>query len=529
MAGLRSRLAAIAGVTALAASALVIPLAAPVTALTAAGTLGCDFGMFPTAPGGQSGARFSCNFTPYNGRAVQTYHDFPTAVWHNGAARTVSATVATTKTLTATNGRFTAADINHTVSGVGIAPYTFITAVASATSVTLNKVGTAAGTGVAVKVENSDVRSVNDGVTSITQGAKTTITSLTANFVAGDVGKSIGGTNIPVGATITARNSATSVTISAEAIAAGTGQVITIGATQLVSSTREINDAVVVASAGTGTAAQKKTITSATANFVSSDVGLPVTMPTAGTLAGCIPAGSYIVTVNSTTSITLNQATSGCASPNLSGRRVVIGDPTVTAPADGNGMANLASALVLNPALVAGQPACSTNTVYGTSLSGSWYNPGAYLTATRPTGASIGQIAFRTAVVNFAAYIVPVNASTSGDPQAEAHFDIAFPGLPTGLAACPGTATSASVSFAGSTDSSSNVATGVGRPSTSLRGLARPSATEVTTKAYYTAGAIPAYGANSSVSGYTPGSAAQSFSGDCVVKQVATFGYPCGN
>lgn len=506
-------MAAIAGVTAIVASALVIPLASPTSALTAADTLGCDFGMFPTAPGGQSGARFSCNFTAGNTRAVQLYHDFPTAVWHNGAAKTVTAsTTSASKTLTAANGRFSAvADTNRTVSGPGIQPYTFITTVVSATQVTLSRAATATASGVSVKVENSNARSVNDGVTNSVGSAthaKNQVVSAMANFNGQDVGKSISGTNIPAGATITAVVNAAKATISVDTTASGSAAVITIGASQIVTSTREINDGV-VANSATATSTQKKTITSASVKWAASDVGLPVT----GT---CIPAGSYIVSVAPALGqAVLNQETTGCVSP-FGARRLVIGDPTVTAPANGDGMATLASALILNPTLVVGSPACSTNTVYGTSLSGSWYNPGSYLTAVRPTQATIGQIAFRTAVVNFAAYVIQVNANTAGDPQTAAHFDISFPSLPTGLAACPGTGTTASVSFSGSTASSANVATGVGRPSTPLRGLTRPASASVTSSAYYTSGA----------SGSSP---AQNFSGTCVVKQVATFGYPCGN
>jgi hypothetical protein len=440
------------------------------------------------------------------------YHDFPTAIWHNGAAKTVSAsTTNASKTLTAANGRFTSVDVNRTVSGAGIQPYTFITAVASATSVTLSRNATATASAVSVKVDNSNARSVNDGVTTSTNLAnqnKNQVISAMANFNANDVGKSISGTNIPAGATISSVVNQFKVTISADAIATqNAGAVITIGASQVVTSTREINDGVVAGNAAT---TGRKVITSASAKFATSDIGLPV-------YGTCIPAGAYIVSVvPAFGTATLNADVSGCGTTGLSGRRIVIGDPTVTAPADGNGMATLASSLILNPTLVVGTPACSTNTVYGTSLSGSWYNPGAYLTAVRPAAATIGQIAFRTAVVNFAGYVIQVNANTANDPQTAAHFDISFPSLPTGLAACPNTGTSSSVSFSGSTDSSSNVATGVGRPSTPLRGLGRPASAEVTSSAYFTAGA----------NGTSP---AQQFSGTCVVKQVATFGFPCGN
>ena len=502
MAGLRSRLAAIAGVTAIAASALVIPLATPASALQDAATTGCDFGMFPVAAGGQSGFRVGCNFTSDKTTAVQVYHDFPTAIWHNGAARTISAsTTSASKTITAANGRFTSADVNRTVTGAGIQPYSFITSVTNATTAVLSRTATATGTGVAVKVENSNARSVIDGQTA--SGGSYVISAM-ANFNANDVGKSISGTNIPLGSTITSIVNSARANISAAATATqGSGATLTIGASQIVTSTREINDGVVPNTA-TATGAAKKTITSASAKFAASDVGLPV-------YGTCIADGSYIVSVNAVFGqAVLNQDLAGCVTP-FSARRIVIGDPTATAPANGNGMANFSSALILNPALVVGSPACSSAVVYGTSLTGSWYNPGSYLTAVRPTGATIGQIAFRTAVVTFAGYVQQVNANAAGDPQTAAHFDINFPSLPTTLALCPGTGTSASLVFSGSTDSAANVATGVGRPSTPLRGLGRPASAEVTTKAYMTS------------------PKPLSFEGTCVVKQLSPFGYPCGN
>lgn len=502
MAGLRSRLAAIAGVTAIVASALVIPLASPASALQDAATTGCDFGMFPVAAGAQSGLRVGCNFTSDKVTAVQVYHDFPTAVWHNGAARTISAsTTNASKTITATNGRFTSGDVNRTVTGAGIQPYSFITSVTNATTAVLSRTATATASGVSVKVENANARSIIDGAT--TSGGSYVISAM-ANFNANDVGKSISGTNIPLGTTITSIVNSARANISAAATATqASGATITIGASQIVTSTREINDGV-VANSATATSTQKKTITSASAKFAASDIGLPV-------YGTCIPEGSYIVSVSSFLGqITLNQETSGCVTP-FSARRIVIGDPTATAPANGNGMASFSSALILNPALVVGSPACASAVVYGTSLIGSWYNPGSYLNAVRPAGATIGQIAFRTAVITFAGYVQQVNANTAGDPQTAAHFDINFPSLPTTLALCPGTGTSASLSFFGSTDSAANVPTGVGRPSTPLRGLSRPASAEVTSTAYMTS------------------PKPLSFSGTCVVKQLAPFGYPCGN
>lgn len=69
-------------------------------------------------------------------------------------------------------------------------------------------------------------RQVTDGVT--TSGS-TTVTSATASFNSGDIGRSISGTNIPAGAIITAFGSATSVTISAPATASGSAITLTLG------------------------------------------------------------------------------------------------------------------------------------------------------------------------------------------------------------------------------------------------------------------------------------------------------------
>lgn len=66
-----------------------------------------------------------------------------------------------------------------------------------------------------------------DGV--LTSGS-TTVTSATAAFVAADVGKRITGLGIPDNATITARASATSITISAAATLTGTGVALIVGA-----------------------------------------------------------------------------------------------------------------------------------------------------------------------------------------------------------------------------------------------------------------------------------------------------------
>jgi hypothetical protein len=71
-------------------------------------------------------------------------------------------------------------------------------------------------------------RSVSDGVTNST----TTVTSATAAFVAGDVGKQISGGSIPTGAFIASVSNGTTVLISAAATASASGLTIVIGPPQ---------------------------------------------------------------------------------------------------------------------------------------------------------------------------------------------------------------------------------------------------------------------------------------------------------
>lgn len=71
-----------------------------------------------------------------------------------------------------------------------------------------------------------NVRTVTDGVTTNTDA---TVTSATAAFTPDDVGKPISGTGIPANTTISSYTSATSVELSANATADGTGITFTIG------------------------------------------------------------------------------------------------------------------------------------------------------------------------------------------------------------------------------------------------------------------------------------------------------------
>lgn len=510
MAGLRSRLVGIAGVAVVSAAALLAPLAVPAGATNPTLT-SCSTETFPTSWGSASNVKWACHFMSAAAGSSQTMHDYPQAVWHNGAARTATASwTSGGTTLTATNGHFTSADVNHIITdtgavAAGLPTYVFIKSVTDSTHVELNKPVTANGTNRAIKIENSSIRAFDDGVTVV----GTTVTSASANFTAADVGRGISGTDIPVGATIASRQSATSITLSAAATAAATGAVITIGAEEVPTSARQVNDAVFTSGSST--------VTSASAAFSATDVGLKVTNPVLASTK--IPANTYIVSVNSATSVTLS------ANVNATGtaQKLAIGEASASAPVNGDQAGSLASTLILNPALVKGSLPCAAAVPYGTAISGAWYNPGSYqaggLFGAEPaTRATIGQLAFATSVVSFFGYVTTPGTDTvtvNGTPTALAsHTDIIFPQIPTSLALCTGTNTTSTFSFQGTTVSTSKNKSGAARPSTSLRGLKRPTATTVTQKAY--------------ISTTKAGITTTRNGADCIFRQVPEFGFPCG-
>jgi len=546
--------------------ALALPFANPASAIFNA----CSFGQFPNAPGGQSGEKLACTFGNLATSPKETIHDFPQAVWHNGGAWKVTDGVTTvgSATLTAASGHFDAAsDINHTVSGLGIGPNSFIAAVNSPTSVTLNKVAIGTWAAHPVLIENSSIRGVIDGVTT---AASTTITSATANFTAADIGRSVTGTYIPKYTTIASVTNSTTAVLSAAATTSGTAQTLSIGTDELVSSTRALTDVNITSGSNT--------VTSASGNFQQSDVQLPVigcgiptgtyitsvtnattavlsnnatltrpltvtdgvtttgskvvTSATAGFSTACdkgqaisgsgIPAGATIALVTNATTVSISAnatATATGVSITLgSGAPVVVGLPSVTAPVNNDASAVIRSTLDLNPNLVKGDDPCAAGTPEGTTISGGWYNPGSFvpvLLSTFVPSGSIGQILYPTSVISFAGYVVPQVASTPGDPQVAAHTDIVFPFLPTGLALCasPALGIASSFSFDGSTISTQKVATGVGRPGTTLRGLKDLGIGVSTfTGTSYMVNGIPT-----------------TYSGACTTKFPATVDFACGN
>jgi hypothetical protein len=433
--------------------------------------------MFPNTPAGQSSLQVSCTLTTATAAANSFYktEDFPQAVWHFGAGRQVTgSTTSGSPNITLTVGHFSATDVNHGVSGFaastslngGTTPAlalaasalpagVFIKTFTDATHAVLNQNATATGTGKKWTIDNSDSRTVLDASTTSGSG---TVTSASANFTAADVGRTITGTNMAHGAKITARASATQVTVAPVANATGTNQQLSIGPAANLTTARFVHDG--------HTTSGSATVTSASASFQSSDTDLPIT-------GAGIPAGDYIKTVTNATTIVLNvAATATSTTDSLS-----IGMPSATAPANGDIGMNLGAELDLDPSLVAGSDACGANTPEGFTISGAWQNPNAYAIsafapATSPSlnKPTIGEFAVPTAVVTFGGFVEQVPAATSGESDASAHYDVVFPFLPTGLAVCKtGTAGIASTfEFLGTGHSqSSNLPSGVGTPSSS--------------------------------------------------------------
>ncbi len=528
------------------ASGAVMALAVPVTALGlgsgsagAAITNACSFGQYPNAPGGQSQLQVNCTFTNAGSSSNETVEDFPQAVWHDGAAWHVTDGVTTSgsATVTSASAHFNAAtDINHTVSGpdtiFGLIPIpadTFIIAVNSPTSVTLNHNATASKTGITLTINNSSTRSVTDGV--IQYGNKT-ITSATANFTSADVGRIVTGTYIPNYDTIASVTNTTTAVLTHAATANQTAQALTIGADEQTSSTREVTDAQLTSGS--------TTLTSASANFQASDVQLPVTgcgIPTgdyvasvtnattavlhaaatvtrpfavsdgattsgsttvtsasAGFSTACdankaitgagIPAGAYIKTVTNATTVTISaKATATATGVSLTespGATEVIGVPSATAPANADSVSTIGTTLTLNPTLVKGAAPCSAGDPSGETIEGAWYNPGDYQANTLALSPAdlpsdtIGEILYPTSVVSFAGYVVNEGAGTTGELDTAAHTDIILPFVPTGLALCatPALGIGSSFSYNGSTIAQQKVPTGVGTPGTAdVRGI----------------------------------------------------------
>jgi hypothetical protein len=195
---------------------------------------------------------------------------------------------------------FLATDVGKRISGTGIPAGAFITAFTSTSSVTISANATAGATVTGVISSGGDYRFVNvpdgnfiavvkkyDGasVAVSTTAASTTLTSA-GLFLPSDVGRSMSGTGIPLGATITAYTNSSSVTISSAATATGS---ITAVFDRLEGG---------VTSMAIGTTSGSATVTSSSL-FVATDVGRPIWGPG-------IPSGATITAFTSASSVTIS-------------------------------------------------------------------------------------------------------------------------------------------------------------------------------------------------------------------------------
>ena len=409
---------------------------------------------------------------------------------NNTAAASCAGSPAGQTGIPAGNLAITAADINHSVEnaansatggGAFINPGTFIKAVTSSGSgctqvitVTLSKATLAGGplcpaspgpatgscansVGANVLVSNDTGRAVTDGVTT---GGSATVTSATAHFCGGastctsptDVGKGLSGGDLPDGATIATVNSLTSVTLTCTGCIGGftgvsgaSNLVLTLSPAVTPTSARYVTDFNPVAAT--------RTISSASAEFSPSDVGLPVIFnPPIATLAGAR------IGTTAADGSTATLAGAGTATIPTGAKKFTVGLATKSAPATNDVAGALAILLEVNPTVSPTSPPCAANKVSGFQIPLLWKNPGAYNTVvngtanqfsgTSPAATSIAQFDFKTAPTSFSGYLEQHYTTTSG-VQGASTYKVHYTFLPITVGLCPGTGDATTFNFTG--------------------------------------------------------------------------------
>lgn len=494
-------------IIAAAAAMIAAPLAAsPAGAIPIAGN-GCNatafasaqISWFPAAPASASGLSVGCglNNNPGTSQVSASFsvHDTDAAQYHNGAAKPVTNSVAaisgaTTIQLNPAGTNITGLPVapvqmNRMISGTGIGVRTVVTSMTAGGLVTLNRPTTGAvPINSTLKIENAIARGVDDA----TAVASNIITSAQANFTAADIGCSVSGTGINPANSVTITGTGVgTATISGPAITL-TGPTVSICGSLLTSTVRQVTGVTI-------TTAVRFVSPGGIASFVASDIGLPVSGVCTQLTAAVgddftIPAGVVITATPSQT----NGDTSGGLVVS-SGCTIVIGASNANAPGNGDQAAQQSVALNLNPSLVAGTDDCANDQPEGFQILANWYNPGSFqgsgatnlqpgpsvaLPATAGTKA-VGQLFFDTSAADFSAFVIERKTLTAGDPIGTVHYDVLFPFAPTGLALCPGTATSPGIAYSlavnATTATQSTSASGTGRPGTGQVRNIKPSAT----------------------------------------------------
>jgi hypothetical protein len=445
-------------------------------------TSGCDSGMFPVTERSFSSLRVACVVASGDLGNAGRVTDFTNVTWHAGASRSVKVTATAASAVlnvqaghigipgTFSSGTFGAqtGDENRVVeAGFNkLTPGSFIVAESGTGpggTITLSQPVPKSAT-LTLLIENGPGRGVADAV--VTNGS-TTLTSATANFVDGsgissDVGLSISGTSIPPGTTIASVTNATTVELSNAATADRADSVIVIGGTTNNSTHRLVNDLTVNGS----------NIYSAMANFEKTDIGLLV--------KGIgLPANAYILTAPSATHATISAPATTAAADIVA----TIGLASATAPLKEtvDPVTSVQTEFTLDPDVIDGAPECGLGIQVGASVQGVWNSPSKFAlspTATDPpyyfndthlglknpiersqtmlaSGPFIGQIAFRTSIIDFAAY---VQETPTGSAV------ISLPFLPAGLGQCAGTSVATMYTFNGDIMSQSLAPPGYGKP-----------------------------------------------------------------
>lgn len=513
------------GFTAAAALAATVIVAAPAGAVL---SNACKEGMFLAAAGNSGGLEVACTFTSAgivasNGSLL--IHDYPTAVWNSGAARQVNVNDATAGSFTITSAPavgqvgITASDIDHSIEGPGIAAGDFVKSVSGTTVTLALKTVAGGGTGKTVLIANSRARAVLDGATFAGTGK---VTSATANFAAGDVGMRLSGGSLPDGATIASVTPpSTAMLACTGCIPAGFGSVqngsslpITMEPPSAPTSNRFVTDALFTAAS---------TITSTTAKFAASDLGLAVS----GT---GVPAGTHITaTASGGGSATVSPATLPVSGTQHS---ITVGVPVRTAPVSGEVAGELGIQLTVNPALSPTSPPCSAKKVSAFEINNLWQNPGTYDTSVSSTdfsgsllpGTSTAQMLFKTSATNFAGFLVQ-NVTVTGTTATTTGYAISYPFLPIGAGVCTGTGLAIAWAFNGISEAQANNPTNTGPPGAQIRGLAP--LPQGNTKTYTgttgtTPGAFLTTGATSSANQPTNANS-------CTLSSPIALGWQCDN
>ena len=431
----------------------------------------------------QSYLRVACIFNHSTGgsgdfvSSTFTIHDFANAVWHNGAARTVTVPLAipgasTSFTVAApandpgcvTMAAFVNRPITRVGTGTGnMKPYTAVKSVAGCV-VTLNR-ATGAGTipaNTSFKIENSSNRAVDDATVDT---ASPNITSTEANFTAADQNCSVTGTNWQDGATLNLPSGVTTADTTPGPTSyvlnplPAVSQVVTICGSRITATARRTLDSVAVSTT--------TTIKSGKVKWSNDNIGMPISGP--GITSPC-----YIA---SFTAPPGNTATLSAACGSVGITDFTIGDSTYTAPANGDAVLSLANELPLDPGLVKGSHDCSEDQASGFGIEGTWNNPGSFappdglfLNPQPANTKAVAQILFTTSVVSFAAYVVEASPAQDALSSGALHYNVEFPGAPTSLALCASTPTSPglglSIGVHAVTASQGALTTGAGRPGT---------------------------------------------------------------